>query len=46
MRRTRLESSSKGMQSESLPVLDSPFLEQVDEVLREERAFLLEIGNL
>ncbi len=34
------------MQSESLPVLDSPFLEQVDEVLREERAFLLEIGSL
>ncbi len=34
------------MQSDSLPVLDSPFLEQVDEVLREEKAFLLEIGIL
>ncbi len=34
------------MQSESLRVPDSRFLEHVEEVLREERAFLAEIGDL
>ena len=34
------------MQSDSSLVRDSRFLQQVDRILEEEKAFLAEIGNL